>query len=314
MKKIVIRVITYNQEELIRRALNSVLCQKEWGLYRIIVSDDCSKDHTWDILKEYRNKYPDIMEIHQNEYNLGIYGNVRKADEYLKDYDLYGSLSGDDAYCDGYFEAVQKFISKNNINTDEPIGIYSDWKAVTPNGKEILHRQNVVLSGNSLWSLKARGFISTRSLLVSKMVKNKFDPILEGRGLCLTESHYDSQSHLNIKKAFYIPQTTTVYYTGLGVSVSLADLKNSNYYTTQALEMWNYCIEHFVCNSCDLNYVKYEIEKCYYFKKPSLNSFIKMLVYSYKGKLPGCNYPTISGILYFVRLAIWGIKNKIKKE
>ena len=91
MKRIVICIVSYNQEDVIGRTLDSILNQKEWGLFKIIVSDDCSKDRTWEILQEYKGKYPEIMDIHRNEHNLGIYGNVAQSNTYLPDdYDFEG--------------------------------------------------------------------------------------------------------------------------------------------------------------------------------------------------------------------------------
>lgn len=288
MKKIVIRVITYNQEKEIGRSLDSLLCQKYWGLYQIIVSDDCSKDHTWDILQEYQAKYPDIVFIYRNEHNLGIYGNVAKSESYLpSEYDLFGELSGDDTYCDGYFESVQKLIKDKEIDTKEAVGIFSDWKYVFPNGKESVFRQNAVLSGYNLWSLKARGKITGRSLLVSKKVHDGYEPILTGKGLNLTESHHDAQAHLNIKRAYYIPRVTTTYYSGIGVSSRLS-VKESTYLTTQSVEKWNYAIDNYINGKRDLHYVKYELLKADFYIKPSLWKLCKILYYYEKGQLPGC--------------------------
>ena len=50
MVKINVLIITYNQEDLIKRAIDSILCQKEYGLNKIVVSDDCSSDNTWNVL------------------------------------------------------------------------------------------------------------------------------------------------------------------------------------------------------------------------------------------------------------------------
>ena len=137
MKRIVICIVSYNQEDVIGRTLDSILNQKEWGLFKIIVSDDCSKDRTWEILQEYKGKYPEIMDIHRNEHNLGIYGNVAQSNTYLPDdYDLICDLAGDDALCEGYFKALQDYIIDNKIDTSKGVGIYSDWKAISPNGKE----------------------------------------------------------------------------------------------------------------------------------------------------------------------------------
>ena len=47
-------IITYNQEDVIARTLESLLSQEH--LYEICVSDDCSSDRTWEILNEYSSR------------------------------------------------------------------------------------------------------------------------------------------------------------------------------------------------------------------------------------------------------------------
>ena len=302
MKAIVVRVITYNQENVISRALDSVLCQKEWGLYRIVVSDDCSQDRTWEILQEYKTKYPAIMEIHRNEHNLGIYGNVNKSEEYLPTkYDLFTGLAGDDVFCNGYFEKVQKLIEENHIDTDEAVGFYFDWKAVYPNGEETIFRQSAVLTGHNLWSLYIRGLISGRSLMISKSVHDAHEPILNGRGLNLTESHWDSQSHLNIKRAYYCPFVASAYYTGIGVSTRLST-KYSNYHTDQEIEKWQYFSKFYVTNEKDRLQVQYAIEKANYFKHPTFGRIVKVMVLFYRAQLQGCRSSFKAMLRFFINL------------
>lgn len=310
MKRISVYIITYNQEDVIRRSLESILKQKKWGLYRIVVSDDCSKDKTWSILQEYQVKYPDIVEVHRNVHNIGIYPNVQKAVSYLPESDLYCCLAGDDEYCDGYFEAVQKLVDKENVDTDKAIGIYSDWKFLNPDGSESIFKQDAVLSGHRLWSLKARGKISKRSLMWTKKVFEGFEPILEGRGLNLTESHYDAQVQLNIERAYYIPIVTTIYYAGIGVSKRL-NIKESDYLTTQVIEKWNYAKDRYVHNQCDLHYAQFEIQRAYYYMNPSLKLFFRMAFNYIKGQLPGCRNALKNSVILFIRLARYGITKKI---
>lgn len=304
MKKILIRMITYNQENVIRRALDSVLCQRQWGLYRFVVSDDCSKDRTWDILQEYKVQYPDIMEIYRNEHNLGIYGNVERSEEYMKgiDYDLYDSLAGDDAYCDGYFEGVQKLIETHHIDVSEAVGIYSSWRLKQPNGNEFVFTQEAALSKYPLWSLYIRGLVSGRSLMTTKKVHEQYEKILHGCGLNLTESHYDSQPHLIIKQRYYMPLVTTEYYSGIGVSTKLS-AKKSDYATVQCIEKWEYFLEHYVRSKWDEYYAKYEILKASYLITPTWGAYFKMIGYFIKGQLPGNAAPLKRAVKNFINLA-----------
>lgn len=306
MKTISLYIITYNQEDVIARTLDSVLRQKDWGLFRIVVSDDCSKDRTWEILQDYKARYPELVYPYRNEHNLGIYANVQKAESYLPESDLYTFLAGDDEFCDGYFEAVQTLIETQKIDTKEAVGIYSDWVTVFPSGKESVFRQAGVLSGHDLWSLKARGIITSRSLIVTRAVKDCYEPVLEGRGLNLTESHYDAQAPLHIQKVYYIPQVTSKYYAGIGFSTRL-DINRSDYLTTQSIEKWEYGLAHYVKNDCDRAYANYEIRKAKYYLHPSVGTFFKMIRCYRKGQLRGCETPVKEAVLNFMRLAKYGL-------
>lgn len=60
---------TYNGEKYIARALESILMQETSYKYKIWIIDDCSTDHTVDIIKEYAKLYPDVFDIEVNEKN-----------------------------------------------------------------------------------------------------------------------------------------------------------------------------------------------------------------------------------------------------
>ena len=117
--KINVLIITYKQEDVIGRALDSVLCQKEFGLNKIIVCDDCSPDNNWGIIQQYAQRYPEIIEAYRNETNLGIYGNSEKVVSLKGVADFYYMMSGDDALCDGWFIEIQKYIINNRIESED---------------------------------------------------------------------------------------------------------------------------------------------------------------------------------------------------
>ena len=58
---VVIRSITYNHEPYLKDALEGFLRQKTCFPFIAIVHDDASTDKTADVLKEYAQKYPDII-------------------------------------------------------------------------------------------------------------------------------------------------------------------------------------------------------------------------------------------------------------
>ena len=77
--KISIIVPCYNREKYIRPCLDSILAQTlPLQMLEIILVDDCSTDHTPEILKEYEAKYPDNILLVQCEKNsTGYVGIVR---------------------------------------------------------------------------------------------------------------------------------------------------------------------------------------------------------------------------------------------
>ena len=62
MKEIVILLATYNGEKYIRQQLKSLFEQTNQN-FRLVVHDDGSSDATAQIINEYRDKYPDRIEI-----------------------------------------------------------------------------------------------------------------------------------------------------------------------------------------------------------------------------------------------------------
>ena len=73
--KVSVAMITYNHEEFIAKALDSVLMQETNFDYEIVVGEDCSTDNTRNILIGYQERYPDKFRLFLNEKNLGAHRN-----------------------------------------------------------------------------------------------------------------------------------------------------------------------------------------------------------------------------------------------
>jgi glycosyltransferase involved in cell wall biosynthesis len=71
MISVSIVMITYNHEKYIREAIEGVLMQKTQFPIQLIIGEDCSTDSTASIVKEYAEKYPDIVKATCNSYNNG---------------------------------------------------------------------------------------------------------------------------------------------------------------------------------------------------------------------------------------------------
>lgn len=69
-----ISCITYNHKDFIRDALEGFLMQKTNFSFEVLIHDDCSTDGTTEIIREYADKYPNIikpMYEQENQYQNG---------------------------------------------------------------------------------------------------------------------------------------------------------------------------------------------------------------------------------------------------
>jgi len=73
--KVSVFCATFNHEKYIRNALDGFVMQKTNFAFEVLVHDDASTDNTASIVREYEEKYPDIIKpIYQteNQYSKGI--------------------------------------------------------------------------------------------------------------------------------------------------------------------------------------------------------------------------------------------------
>ena len=92
-------MITYNHEKFIAQALESVLMQKADFPFELVIGDDCSTDGTREIVREYSQKYPEIVRAHLRERNIGAKENFQQI--FMASRGRYlATLEGDDYWTD----------------------------------------------------------------------------------------------------------------------------------------------------------------------------------------------------------------------
>jgi glycosyltransferase involved in cell wall biosynthesis len=119
-------VIAYNHEKYIRAAVEAALTQTYTPL-EIILSDDCSKDQTFSIMKEIADNYvgPHTIRLNRNEENLGIGSHINKVVELASGAFLIASAADDISLTDRTKTLVEHFIANPKCNS-----VFSNMKVI----------------------------------------------------------------------------------------------------------------------------------------------------------------------------------------
>ena len=255
--KISVLVICYKQENVIRRAMDSLIAQKDY-IYEICINDDKSPDKTWEILLEYQAKYPDLVKPVRNDPNLGIFQNIEATWKRPMG-DMIYQLSGDDECGKDYFKHVVEFVLEKGIDyKNQAFCVYGDYVQINKNGQSIRYK-NELIHPNVI-KLKLRKLLSNRSACFSRKVLESFVPISEGRSYMI-EAAQDIELQVFSKYNYYVPFIGNIYYAEIGVSAS-DQLKNER---KQAIDVVLQKVLAFLrkngikSDKSDLNFVKYYI-------------------------------------------------------
>ena len=284
--KISVLIITYNQQDFIERALNSILIQKEY-IYEIIISDDCSTDNNWKTINSYVNKYPKLIKSFRNKINLGIFENLEKSWEYPTG-DIIYELSGDDEVGKDWFKKNINFIYDNKIDfKNDLFCIYGDSKCIYPSGDSIIIRNNAILKGHNPLKLFLRGLINKRSSCYSIQILKKFKKLSQGKSF-IVENAQDSQLHLFTKKAYYLPFIGNLYHTEIGVSNNMDEKRKNEHKHTMTYSFEFLKRNGFELDKYDKRLLKYNLSFKRMLKEKSFFSiicFIKSYISSYDPNL-----------------------------
>lgn len=118
---VVIWMVTYNQENFIEKAIESVMMQKTNFHFKLIIGEDFSKDNTRNICKKIQKKYHDKIELILHEKNVGPTENAmsvyKKCGQSNAKY--MALLEGDDYWTDSL--KLQKQVDFMEANPDYSI-------------------------------------------------------------------------------------------------------------------------------------------------------------------------------------------------
>lgn len=152
-----IKCLAYNHERYIRKALDSFLMQKTNFKFEIVIHDDASTDNTTAIIREYEEKYPDIIKpIYQTE-NQYKRGNFISESRNFIDPKFRGKYV---AFCEG-----------DDYWTDpDKLQTQVDYLEANPDCSYTFHNACLVLEDGTLFSGK---FLPDNSIFKSFAFKNR---------------------------------------------------------------------------------------------------------------------------------------------
>ena len=167
--------VTYNHKNYIRECLDSFLMQKTNFKFEILIHDDASNDGTTEIIKEYEQKYPDIIKpIYEteNQFSKGIsisrrYNFPRVKGKYV------AVCEGDDYWTDSY--KLQKQVDFLEANPDysicfHPVRVIYDGFDME---EQIWPRDEHIQNGFTLENLLKYNFIQSSSIMYRWGFKDK---------------------------------------------------------------------------------------------------------------------------------------------
>ena len=113
-KILTISIAAYNVENFIKKAVDSLLEINNAKDIEILVEDDGGTDNTANIVKEYEEKYPDIVKLIHKE-NGGYGSTINKSIE-LAQGKYFKQLDGDDWYDSKNFQNFIEILKKTDVD------------------------------------------------------------------------------------------------------------------------------------------------------------------------------------------------------
>lgn len=114
MKKVSVIVPIYNAEKYLKRCIDSLINQSLKEI-EILLVDDCSTDHSRQIIQEYEKKYPNKIIAIYNSSNLGI-GKTRNKAIKKASGEYIGFVDSDDYVGPDMYQDYHQFAKQNHLD------------------------------------------------------------------------------------------------------------------------------------------------------------------------------------------------------
>lgn len=207
---------TYNRAGYLKECLDSIVSQfKDKKIFKqveIIVSDNNSKDHTQELVKQYRRKYPNIR-YYKNKKNIGSIKNVIRATSYTRGVYIW-FFADDDLH---YTHSLTTIIRV--IENYHPDAIICNLDLSSLDGKKIIDKNLLRLTKDVI--------VKTKKELFSHLESKFFTP-LDWYYTCMSNTIIGRKIYQeNLKRVMKIddqysnnfPHSGFIYYNSMDYSI-----------------------------------------------------------------------------------------------
>lgn len=200
--KVSVVILSYNHENYIAQAIDSVLCQRGAYLCEILLSDDGSTDRTPEIMAEYAAKYPAMIRNISSTENVGISRNYKRCFQQATG-KYVAVLEGDD-----YWKASDKLLRQ------------MEFLQANPDCSMVFSRIQLVDETGTRIELKRQQYIYRSKLTGYDFLADKYLNLIVNFSCCMFITKYMQQLPeilyslrlSEIPLAFYLEQKGSIGY------------------------------------------------------------------------------------------------------
>lgn len=243
MTMVSVLMITYNHENFIREAIESILMQKTDFAIELIIGEDCSTDNTREIVVEYANKYPKIVKVQLPKKNRGMHNNftaisVAAIGKYI------ALCEGDDYWTDPY--KLQKQVDFLEVNPDYGL-VYTNYQKLNENSGVIynINCDSQIVNGEIYDKYLVSSFIGTCTVMAKRKLVIEF-----------LDKYHNEMSRWamgdrplwlfisSLSKCGFISEYTSVYRRNENSVSSFKDIHEKVNFLAKSYEVRQYFIDH----------------------------------------------------------------------
>lgn len=266
MKEISIIIVSYNEKQFLKSAIESCMMQDGIENYEIIIGDDGSSDGSIEIIQEYQKKYPEcirsfVME-RGNEQDIiapvRVSNVIRKAAHAANGRYLM-MMSADDLMLGKTRLQTQLIYLKKH---DTIAGCYTDFKLFWEGGRSKTIKTTTSLSGEVMWGIH---YVHISCFLFKReVISNFLSTFCDDTGALFSIIKTGKIDHIDFVGFAYRQREKSITYSSDQMELSILelllyqDVLNAKGYRFSSLSRFSRPLRYILKNRNRLSDVRYQ--------------------------------------------------------